>query len=155
MLFRSVLTLVKNDARALTLAGVNTYSGNTTINGGAVYLGSSTALPSTTVLTLTNSSLVDLQGNSISLQGLSSSDPYSAITSSSGAPTLTVNISSDYRYDGQLLSTLGLSKGGTGTLSLGASSVSGDPASSTNFSDRKSTRLNSSHIPLSRMPSSA
>ena len=47
--------------------------------------------------------------------------------------TLSVNISSNYRFDGQLLGLLSLTKLGSGTLSLGAVNVTGDPGASTNF----------------------
>ena len=55
-------------------------------------------------------------------------------------------------WNGDIYSIKGL---GNGVLVCGDEGIGYMPIASNTFGDRKSTRLNSSHIPLSRMPSSA
>ena len=111
----------------LTLAGTNTYVGDTDVLGGTLVLGSNGALPTTTNLNLgsaTGNAVVDLAGNSVTVAGLgigagaTAANQVIGNSSTASAATLTV-AGSNTTFAGVLEDTLG---GGTRTLSLAVNS---------------------------------
>src|SRR5207247_3337927 len=64
------LTLVKQGAGKLTLAGSNTYTGNTTVNGGTLQLFGGNALPPNSLVQIASGATLDLNGASPSCGGL-------------------------------------------------------------------------------------
>ena len=167
--------------RSTTLTGANTYGGNTTINAGTLVLsGSGTLGNNTSTLTISSATL-DIQNGAKTIGALVMNGTSPAITNSTGTSSLivsgtstlagSVTTSSTQLYTGNVtlgaattltgstITTNGTIVGGTNSLTITGNAVFGDGTTDTvtglTTLDRKSTRLNSSHIPLSRMPSSA
>ena len=116
--------LVKNDAGTLTLAGNNTYTGNTDINGGTVILANDNALGSTSAgtdlangatLALTNNITVgETLANDGTLENTSGTNTFSGVVSGTG----TVDV-----VGGQLTLTGNNSFAGTTDIASGATLV--------------------------------
>ena len=88
------------------------------------------------VYVLASSTLIDLLGTITTQSG----------TTSSGSPTVTLSASNSMIQVGQIVSGTGI-PAGTYVLTVFGTTLT--------LRDRKSTRLNSSHMSESRMPSSA
>jgi autotransporter-associated beta strand protein len=125
-------SLTKIGAGMLTLAGTNTYSGNTNVNGGTLQLGNAQALYGSinSTLVTANSGVVDLNSNSILVGGIGGDG--GIITDSSlsgGTTTLTLNLFSNATYGGSLQNgpdtALALAQYGGGKLTLTGSSTLG------------------------------
>ena len=71
--FNPTTPLVKNGNGILVLAGSSNYSGGTTINGGTLQMQNAAALGSATGNLAVNAGLLDLNGNSLSVNALSGS----------------------------------------------------------------------------------
>ena len=114
----SNLVLNATAAGTLSLGGVNTYGGNTTINGGTLSATVNGALPSTTNITLANTAgaVLNIAASptvaSISGGGTTGGN----ITLSSGR--LTINQASNTTYSGVISGAGGLTKTGSGILTL-------------------------------------
>ncbi len=116
-------TLAKSGPGTLTLSGANTYSGGTTVSGGTLQVNHATALGSSSLapLTITNAGTLDLNGNSVAV-GMLSLTGGGAITSTSAGAMLTTTFSGASTFTGTISSTVGLTKEGDGTLSIGSNS---------------------------------
>ena len=115
----------------LTLAGTNTYTGNTTVSAGTLKLGSATALPTGAGKgdVVVNGTL-DLNGLSYTVNGLSGSSSGIIFSGTGGALTFGVgDDNSGGTFSGSVqngLGTLSLLKTGTNTITLsGANTYSG------------------------------
>ena len=135
----------KQGTGTLTLSGANTYSGNTAI---------------------------DVSGGTISVTGTLGADSspasYAGQVSIGTSGTFSYGSTSNQTLTGKITGAGAITKSGNSTLTLSPSSPS-DYTGATTLSagtikitvasalgaDRKSTRLNSSHVSESRMPSSA
>ena len=62
--------LVKEGAEPLTLAGVNTYGGDTVVGNGTLFAGSSTAIPTNSIVEVGSLGTLDLNGNDLSVGSL-------------------------------------------------------------------------------------
>jgi fibronectin-binding autotransporter adhesin len=116
------------NAGTLTLAGTNSYAGGTTLTAGTLTLGSTTALGSTSGTLAVNGGTLDLNGNSQTAGTLSGSGGTITNNSSSANATLTTSNAGNSSYagilsDGTNGKTLGLAKGGSGTLTLSGSNA--------------------------------
>ena len=111
-------SLVKNGTGNLTLAGTNTYTGNTTINEGNLIAAAPNALPDSGVLTLnSNATFTIAWGQSIgSLQGVGTI----VIAHNEG---LEVNQFGNTTYSGSIIGDGGFSKNGNGTLTISGNST--------------------------------
>ncbi|MEI6076970.1 MAG: autotransporter-associated beta strand repeat-containing protein, partial [Verrucomicrobiota bacterium] len=116
----------------VTLAGSDTYVGNTTISGGTLKVASSSAIPSGSgVGNVVVSGTLDLNGTNATINGLSGSGTVDN-TSSANASTLTIGANGQAgSFDGVIQNSggasLSLVKAGTNTLTLssGGSTYSG------------------------------
>ncbi len=109
--------LTKTGSGTLTLAGVNTYTGNFTLSAGTVTVNSGAALCGATGSAIVNAGTLNLNNTAQTIASLSGSG--GTINLASGH-TLTVNQSANTTYSGQL-SCPGanpIKKTGTGTLTL-------------------------------------
>ena len=97
---------------AVSLGGVNTYTGSTTVQGGTLVINSTTALPANTTLAIGPNGSVGLI-NGATVTGLTGNG---GITISAGS--LTVNTSSDTSFSGSISLAGGLTIEGTGTQEL-------------------------------------
>jgi autotransporter-associated beta strand protein len=115
-------SITKSGLGTLALNGNNTFTGGLSVGAGTVNLGNAGALNSTgaNAVSMTGGTL-DLKGYSVTGSSLSGSD--GAVSSSSGAPTFTVNQSGDTSFSGILGGSLGLTKSGPGTLTLNGASA--------------------------------
>ncbi len=135
--------LTKSAAGALTLAGTNSYTGNTAITQGSLLVGSATAIPNGTGkgnVVLDGGAaagIFDLNGTDTTINGLSGVTGAmlgQVVNNGSGTHTLSVgNANTTSAFAGSLLDNTGtggvlaLTKIGTGTLTLtGTSSYSGN-----------------------------
>ncbi|OQB80125.1 MAG: tRNA nuclease WapA precursor [Planctomycetes bacterium ADurb.Bin126] len=125
------LALVKTGTGTLTLAGANTYSGDTTIGAGTLKLGASGAIPDGYGCgNVTVDGTLDLNGYSETINGLSGSGTVDN-ASGTGAYTLTVGGNDAYStFNGTIQDTSGtlaLTKMGWGTFTLsGSNTYSGE-----------------------------
>lgn len=118
--------LVKSGAGTLTLGGVNTYAGNTDISAGTLKIANTAALPSGTGKgDVTIAGTLDLNANSITLNGLSGAG--SITSSAAGSISLTAGANNrTSTFNGTIANgsgTIALTKTGTGTLTLGGSNT--------------------------------
>jgi fibronectin-binding autotransporter adhesin len=137
-------SLTKNGGGALTLAGLNTYSGGTTLNAGALNINSTSAL-GTGTFTINGGTINNTSGGAIilstnNLQNWNGDFTFTGANNldlGTGAVTLggnrVVTVSANTLTVGGAIgdegNTFGLTKAGTGTLSLtGASTYSGETA---------------------------
>ncbi|QYM79705.1 autotransporter-associated beta strand repeat-containing protein [Horticoccus luteus] len=118
--------LTKSGDGTLTLAGANTFTGDTTVAAGSLVLGDANALQYSTV-TVSAGSLGFGHLTSANLGGLTGTAPLSLINESAAAVALTIGGSNvDGTYSGALSGTGSLTKTGSGTLTLsGANTYSG------------------------------
>ncbi|HEV2970839.1 MAG TPA: autotransporter-associated beta strand repeat-containing protein [Pirellulales bacterium] len=119
------LFVEKAGAGTLTLSGHNTFTGGVEIDAGSLQLGSPTALNAANIVFLTDSAILSLNGNSVSISVLESSGTTAIVQNQSATPaTLTDNVvSSTTAYPGVLQDgagggALSLVKSGAGALVL-------------------------------------
>ncbi len=122
------VTLTASGSGVTLLAGNNTYSGGTYIDAGTVLLGSSGALPSSGNVNISQSAVLDVGGQNVTVASLSgtgtidNNDPNFA-----GRYTLTLGgDNSNSTFNGDIrdsVGSLGIVKNGTGTLTLGGAST--------------------------------
>jgi fibronectin-binding autotransporter adhesin len=112
--------LIKSGAGTLTLAGLNTYTGDTRINAGTLLWGNANALQNSTLdMNAADAGTVNFNGVSAVLGGLKGSRNLSL-----GAITLTVGGNNQSTtYSGVLSGSGTLTKTGSGALTLGGSSA--------------------------------
>ena len=150
-------TLTKIGTGVQTLAGANTYSGNTTISAGTLQLGGASAIPSGTgkgnVLVASNATL-DLNNQNATINGLSGAG---IITNSTGTAMFSVGTTNQTgTFSGTMqdgAGILGLTKTGTGMLTLSGTSTFSGPTtisqgsismgSDTGLSSHSSVAINS------------
>ena len=112
---------VKTGTGTLTLSGVNTYSGATTVDAGALALGPGGSIAASSGLSLAASgSVFDISGG-----GSQTIRDLSGVAGSMialGTNTLTAGAANSTTFAGAISGTGGLSKTGTGTLTLSGNS---------------------------------
>jgi autotransporter-associated beta strand protein len=125
--------LAKSGPGTLILSGPNTFTGGVTINGGTLQLGNPDVLnssaPNAVTFTAGRAGILSLNGNSVTISGLSTGTPAGTPVVQNGASTpaaLTVSNPSDNTFAGALQDGVGggalsLLKSGSGTLTLGGS----------------------------------
>ncbi|NCA11747.1 hypothetical protein EBR56_08055, partial [bacterium] len=110
--------VVKNGSGTWRLTGTSSsYTGGTQIYAGTLQLGSTNALGAASGSLAVNGGSLNLAGNSITVGTLSGSSG-ATITTSTGAAVLTASGNTDSTYAGTITGALGLTKSGSGTLSL-------------------------------------
>ncbi len=124
------LSLVKSGNGEQGLSGNNTFTGGVTINAGRLDVESSGALNSTTPNAVAfgpgSTGTLALNGNSISIGGLSGSSTSAVVLNGGSAATLTVVESGTDTFAGSVQDNLALVKAGAGSLTLsGSNSFSG------------------------------
>ena len=125
-----IVSIAKSGDGTWKLSGVNSYTGDTTINAGILRLGGPTVIPDGPGKgNLIVNGTLDMNSNSETVNGLSGSGTIDTIAS--GNPTLTVGGNDQSgTFTGVIqntLGSLGLTKTGTGSLSLaGTNTYTGD-----------------------------
>ncbi|MBL9117010.1 MAG: autotransporter-associated beta strand repeat-containing protein [Verrucomicrobiaceae bacterium] len=119
-------SLTKEGAGILSLAGANTYSGNTIINSGTLRLGASNVLPDgAAVGIVTVNSTLDLNTFSDTVNALSGTGTVNTLAG--GTPTLTIGANdTTSTFAGTFTNTAGslsISKTGLGTLTLASANT--------------------------------
>ncbi len=124
----------KSGASALVLGGNNTFTGGVTIENGGLTLDNAGALNATGQVAVTfsnnsNAKILTLNGNSVTVAGLSNSGGSGAVVqnNAAGTATLTVNNAAANTFAGVLQNgaagTLAVTKTGAGTLTLSGSTA--------------------------------
>ncbi|MEI6715084.1 MAG: autotransporter-associated beta strand repeat-containing protein, partial [Verrucomicrobiota bacterium] len=117
--------LIKAGSGTFTLAGNNTYSGQTTVSGGILQAGGTQAFGTNSIVSLGNAGgvLLDLNGFNTSI-GLLIGGGTSGGNVALGTGTLSVGaLSTNSTYSGVISGSGGLTKVGTGILQLAGSNV--------------------------------
>src|SRR5205823_5992480 len=98
----SPVALTKTGTGMLTVSGANTYSNNTYVNGGKLKIGGAAALPSTTTVVMSNTAgaILDLNGNSVSVAGLTGGGTSGGEVQLSGGATLTITAAAADTFGG-------------------------------------------------------
>ncbi len=111
-----VFSLLKFGANDLTLAGVNTHSGQTTVQGGRLIAGSATALSANSLLAIAGPvaglATADLNGFSQTVNGLVGNGT-GVLTSTTGPAILTIDTTTNLTFNGALQGDIGITKRGT------------------------------------------
>ncbi len=111
-----VFSLLKFGANDLTLAGVNTHSGQTTVQGGRLIAGSATALSANSLLAIAGPvaglATVDLNGFSQTVNGLVGNGT-GVLTSTTDPAILTIDTTTNLTFNGALQGEIGITKRGT------------------------------------------
>jgi autotransporter-associated beta strand protein len=130
-------TLTKDGTGTTTLSGANTYTGLTTVSAGSLNIQNATSLGTADAgTTVASGATLQLQG------GITVANEALTLSGTGvGAGGALRNISGANTY--------------SGAIALGAATRINSDAGTLTLEDRKSTRLNSSHRYISRMPSSA
>ncbi len=113
------LSMFKEGNGILSLTGTgNNYSGTTTIDAGTLRVGTNGALPSTTAVTISNSGILDVNGQSQTIGGLVSASSTATVTGGAGSQ-LTVSYSSagSNVYAGQISGNVSLAFNGVANSS--------------------------------------
>ena len=122
------LHFTQSGSGILTLSSSNSFSGGTTVNGGTIRLGADGALGAGGGLAV-NAGIVDLNGHSLNVGGLSGGSASTITSSSAGSVSLTVTNPTSSTFAGTISDGLGqvsLSVTGSGAITLsGSSSYSG------------------------------
>ncbi|WP_176630426.1 autotransporter-associated beta strand repeat-containing protein [Desulfolutivibrio sulfoxidireducens] len=108
----------KSGAAILTLSGSNTYSGTTTVSEGTLQAGAAGAFSPYSAVNVAAGATLDLNDFAQTIQGLSGNGDVTL-----GSATLTVQNAASYQFDGVISETGGLTKSGTGTLTLGGANT--------------------------------
>ncbi len=130
-------SLTKTDSGTLTLAGADTYTGNTTVSGGTLDLKNSLALQDSTLTTsgITFDSAATGSGTSFTFGGLSGSGNIALQNTAATAVALFVgNNNSTTTYSGVMSAGGSLVKVGTGALTLSNANTYSGGTSVTNGS---------------------
>lgn len=110
-----VFSLLKFGANDLTLAGVNTHSGQTTVQGGRLIAGSATALSANSLLAIAGPvaglATADLNGFSQTVNGLVGNGT-GVLTSTTGPAILTIDTTTNLTFNGALQGEIGITKRG-------------------------------------------
>lgn len=111
-----VFSLLKFGANDLTLAGVNTHSGQTTVQDGRLIAGSATALSANSRLAIAGPvaglATADLNGFNHTVNGLTGNGT-GVLTSTTGPAILTVDTITNLTFNGALQGEIGITKRGT------------------------------------------
>ena len=105
--------LTQSGSGTVSLEAANTYSGATTINGGTLQLGVANGIGSSSAVTVASGATFDLNNYSDTVKSLSGAGNVTL-----GSGTLTAGNGSDTTYSGVMSGTGGLTKEGSGTLTL-------------------------------------
>jgi fibronectin-binding autotransporter adhesin len=120
--------VLQSGSGSVLLSGSNAYTGATILNSGTLQIGSATALGAGNV-DFTNNAVLDLNGNSYTINSLSGSNGVIDNVSAGGSVTLTFGGSGSSTFGGTIQNssgTVGLTKSGSGTLELtGANTFAG------------------------------
>ena len=145
----------------VTFSGAYTFSGTLTNNTSVTFPTSGTLSTLAGTETLTNKTIqprVVSTATATSITINADTTDIATMANTQGAGTFTLNAPSGTPYNGQKiifrLSSTSVQTFSWNAIFQGSTDLS-LPTASSSGGDRKSTRLNSSHIPLSRMPSSA
>ncbi|WP_310475927.1 autotransporter-associated beta strand repeat-containing protein, partial [Sandarakinorhabdus sp.] len=116
-----VFTLLKFGANDLTLAGVNTHSGQTTVQGGRLIAGSATAFSANSALAAAGQvatlATADLNGFNQTVRGLFG-NATGVVTSTTGPAILTIDGTVNTTFNGGLQGQLGIVKRGTSVQTI-------------------------------------
>ncbi|WP_310497297.1 autotransporter-associated beta strand repeat-containing protein, partial [Sandarakinorhabdus sp.] len=112
-----LFSLQKLGVNALTLSGVNTYSGATTISAGTLFAGSATGLSAFSTFTINGSSILDVAGFSSTVGGLAGGNG-GTVTNSGADAVFTVSNAGNTTFGGRITGGLRLVKTGSGQLTL-------------------------------------
>ena len=111
-----IFSLLKFGANDLTLAGVNTHSGQTTVQDGRLIAGSATALSANSRLAIAGPvaglATADLNGFNQTVNGLVGNGT-GVLTSTTGPAILTVDTTTNLTLNGALQGEIGITKRGT------------------------------------------
>ncbi|WP_176629292.1 autotransporter-associated beta strand repeat-containing protein [Desulfolutivibrio sulfodismutans] len=111
--------LIKKGDHTLTLSGkYNDYTGVTTVSEGTLQAGVAGAFSTSSAVSVAAGATLDLNDFAQTIHGLSGSGSVTL-----GSATLTVQNADSYQFDGVISETGGLTKSGTGTLTLGAANT--------------------------------
>jgi autotransporter-associated beta strand protein len=115
--------------RRQVLSGTNSYSGGTTVVGGTLQVNNASALGASTAPLAVTTGTLDLGGFSPTVGTLSGST--GGVITSVAAATLTTSSTANSTYGGVFTGAVGLSKGGSGLLTLTGSSSNTGPTAIT------------------------
>ncbi len=113
-------SLFELPSNTLTLTGVNTYTGGTTITSGTLALGAGGSLAATGAVSFLSNGTFDISSGGNQTIGDLSDAPGDGAKVTLGANTLTLGTANSTAFSGVVSGTGGLTKQGTGTLSLTA-----------------------------------
>jgi autotransporter-associated beta strand protein len=114
--------ITKSGSGTQVLSGANTYTGNTNLNGGVLQLAGPNAVQNSTVVASVNNGLAFATSQTYNVGGLAGAGNVSLTAAGGGPATLSVGGNNQSTiYGGSLTGLGGLTKDGTGTLSLSAS----------------------------------
>jgi autotransporter-associated beta strand protein len=111
------LSLVAIGSPSVTLAGPDTYAGNTTVSSGTLVLGGSQALPPTTTITVNGTGTLDLGGYNASVAELTGFGSGTVTDSSITPATLTITgTAAGGIYSGKITGPVSILVNGAGSL---------------------------------------
>jgi fibronectin-binding autotransporter adhesin len=109
-------------AGTLTLAGTNTYTGDTNLNAGTLKMGAANAAAAGSKIVLAAGATVDLASTNQVIGGLAGSG---GTVTSSGAAALTINQPGTTGFGGLIAGGLSVTKSGAGTLMISGANTYG------------------------------
>ncbi|WID97154.1 autotransporter domain-containing protein [Bosea vestrisii] len=120
-------SFTKTNTGTLTLAGVQSYTGDTTISAGTLRMGTANALTSSAGIILQGSSTWDLNGYDQTVKRLEGNAPGTAIKL--GAAILTIDNSAFFVFRGDISGSGGLTKTGSAGLNIFGTNTYSGPTS--------------------------